>query len=113
MLPVILQRHNDFVRNFSIFLSLILCASACGASSETVAPTTTLASTTTATSTTTVASTTTLLPYVSTTTISTVVDDSLPSAQALADGKQIFASFEGNGFSVLNSFVRSFFICIS
>ena len=40
MLPVILQRHNDFVRNFSIFLSLILCASACGASSETVAPTT-------------------------------------------------------------------------
>ena len=40
----------------------------------------------------------------STTTISTVVDDSLPSAQALADGKQIFASFDGNGFSVLNSF---------
>ena len=68
-----------------LVVCLFLFASACGGTSEIVEVTTTT------------------VPSASTTTISAMVGDSLPSVQALADGKQIFASFEGNGSSVLNS----------
>ena len=75
-----------------LVVCLFLFASACGGTSEIVEVTTT-----------TVPTTTTTVPSASTTTISAMLGDSLPSVQALADGKQIFASFEGNGSSVLNS----------
>ena len=87
------------MKKVGLLFCLLLSGSACGGTSETLTPT----GTSDVSSTTVVPSTTAVLSLRSTT-IPTMVDDSLPSTQALADGKQIVASFEGNGSSVLSSF---------